>query len=84
MNFSVKYGFGITLSASGVLGRQPPVEYHGSVVVDMEKGHLGVLLSQNEENRIKQVNDFGKEEPPTGGCHLKIDHCKNNQSEPSI
>lgn len=34
----------------------PPEQKHGGVVVDMEEGHLTLLLSENEENCVKELN----------------------------
>ena len=64
----------LTLSDGAVLGRHPPVDDHGRVVVDMEEGHLVVLLAQNEEYGIGELDDLREEEEPTDADQLNDKH----------
>lgn len=40
---------------------QPSPRNHGSMMVDMKKGHLIIFLSEYEENCVQEVQMFGDE-----------------------
>jgi len=48
----------LTLSNGDVLGSHPPVNDHRRVMVDVQKCHLAVLLSQNEKHLTTFTLEF--------------------------
>ena len=47
----------LTLSSRHPLHANPPEQEHAGVVIDMEEGHLVVLLAKYEEELVRGPND---------------------------
>lgn len=60
----------LTLSTGYEFNPQPPVDDHGAVMVDVKKGDLVVLLSQDEEDGVEELDDLREEIPPAHTRHL--------------
>lgn len=49
------------VTASNIFHADPGQCHHPSVVVDMQKGNVSLLLLQHKEHRIKEINDLREE-----------------------
>lgn len=54
----------------GVFEVSPGTDHHHGMVVQVEEGHLAVLLAENEEYSIKKLRDLGREVDPYAEQHL--------------
>lgn len=57
---------------SEIFNTDERADRHKCVVIQVQEGDLRVLLAEDEENRIKKLDDFRHVIKPNGSCHLKI------------
>lgn len=55
-----------------VFNADESTERHQRVMIQMQKGDLILLLSENEEDGVQQLDDFAHVIQPNGTCHLRI------------
>lgn len=54
----------LTMATGYPVHNEPPDIQHGSVMVDVKKGDLMVVLSENEEKGVHELNELGEIVPP--------------------
>ena len=52
------------MAAGYPVHNEPPDIQHGSVVVDVKKGDLVVVFSENEEKGVHELDELGEIVPP--------------------
>lgn len=55
---------------------EPPDIQHASVVVDVKKGDLAIILPQNEKKGVHELDELGEVVPPQDFYDLRGDTAK--------